>query len=67
MQYLGSLGEYTREADLKQVQKIRAIFGFHQIKQGHRPCLRCDKYFHSEDLRTVKICNNCKTVKEREN
>lgn len=50
---------------MHEVEKIRREMDLPALKTGERSCLKCDRRFHSEDLKRVKTCSLCKTMNEK--
>jgi len=48
-----------------EIDRVREREGLHVIVKGKRRCLRCDKKFMSEDIKTNRICNNCSSLGAR--
>lgn len=43
---------------------IRKNAGLPVIKSGIKVCLKCEQDFLSPDVKTVRMCNNCKNIRE---
>jgi formylmethanofuran dehydrogenase subunit E len=42
------------------IKRVRASTGLHELKEGVIRCLRCDEKFKSSDVRSNRLCEDCK-------
>lgn len=48
--------------DLRVINQFRKSQGLSLIKPKNRLCLKCERYFYSENI-TNRLCLNCKGAK----
>jgi hypothetical protein len=57
-----ALGNEQAEID---ITAIRKQFGLRKILTGMRKCLKCERFFKSDDLKTNRICYSCNQIDSR--
>lgn len=52
----------NRTVKRNEVQMLRAGYGMAEIVSGIKTCLKCDKDFFSEDIKSIRMCANCRDL-----
>ena len=57
--------EYYAQAINKTDNDFRKTQKLKPVNTGKIDCLRCENNFHSEDIKTIRLCGGCRGFAER--